>query len=67
MKTVSRFEWVDTAKGIAILMVMWGHAVIKHDAIYWWITTFHGPTFLVIIGYLYGIKIRYTSTRKKAL
>ena len=67
MKTVSRFEWVDTAKGIAILMVMWGHAVIKHDAIYWWITTFHVPTFLVITGYLYGIKIRYTSTRKKAL
>lgn len=56
MKTESRFEWVDTAKGIAILMVMWGHAVIKHDVIYWWITTFHVPTFLVITGYLYGKK-----------
>lgn len=67
MKTVSRFEWVDTAKGIAILMVMWGHAVIKHDAIYWWITTFHVPTFLVITGYLYGIKNKVHFESKKSI
>lgn len=67
MKTESRLEWVDTAKGIAILMVMWGHAVIKHDAIYWWITTFHVPTFLVITGYLYGIKNRMHFGSKKSI
>lgn len=56
MEKENRLIWIDTAKGIAILMVMWGHIVVKHDALYRWITTFHVPAFLVITGYLYGIK-----------
>lgn len=51
-----RLLWIDNAKGIAILLVMWGHVVIKHDALYYWITTFHVPMFLVLTGYLYEAK-----------
>lgn len=67
-KTENRLQWVDAAKGIAILMVMWGHTVVKHDSVYRWITTFHVPTFLVITGYLYGINNKQNyDTRKNAM
>ena len=65
-KTENRLQWVDVAKGIAILMVMWGHTVVKHDSIYRWITTIHVPTFLVITGYLYGINNKQNYGAKKS-
>ena len=67
-KTENRLQWVDVAKGIAILMVMRGHTVVKHDSVYRWITAFHVPTFLVITGYLYGVNNKQNyDTRKNAM
>lgn len=44
-----REEWVDIARGIAILLVILGHMGVARTFIY----AFHMPVFFFISGYLY--------------
>jgi len=44
-----REEWVDIARGIAMLLVVLGHMGVARTFIY----TFHMPVFFFISGYLY--------------
>lgn len=58
--------WVDFAKGIAILLVVFGHVNVgmlesnkfMNDNILWIINkiiySFHMPLFFILSGYLYG-------------
>lgn len=53
MNSDHRFKWIDAVKGIAILLVMWGH-VQEVSPLRIWIASFHVPIFLVCTGYLYA-------------
>lgn len=66
-QTHRRIEWIDSLKGLAILLVMWGH-VEKHLGIlhiYNWIGTFHVPVFLVLSGMLFNEHKKTLSTYKR--
>lgn len=45
-----RIEWVDIAKGIAIILMVMGHEV-KNQWIYTVIFSFHMPLFFILSGY----------------
>ncbi|MFD2442509.1 acyltransferase family protein [Bacillus sp. CGMCC 1.16607] len=62
MSTVSlnRTEWLDVAKGIAIMLVVIGHsASFDVSPIYW----FHMPAFFMISGYLFKPQDRIPSLK----
>lgn len=67
-----RLLWIDSLKGILILLVIVGHAIAKvigNDAAnnnYWWclIYSFHMPAFIAMSGYL---QYRSNSSNKKPL
>ncbi|OHD38167.1 MAG: hypothetical protein A2015_15015 [Spirochaetes bacterium GWF1_31_7] len=52
-----REQWIDTAKGIGILLVVVGHVFIEGNmfSVRRWIYSFHMPLFFFISGYLYRI------------
>lgn len=56
----SRIEFIDVAKGIAIICVILGHCVIQGPSndlvIYKIINSFHMPIFFIIIGYFINNK-----------
>lgn len=53
MEYKNRIEWVDIAKGIGIILVLWGHGMSSfYDEIY----RFHMPLFFLLSGYLYNSK-----------
>lgn len=47
-----RLDWIDTAKGIGIFLVVWGHFYAS-DAVKIVIYGFHMPLFFFLSGYLY--------------
>ena len=66
-----RFEWVDKLKGIAIVLVVLGHAIsgsgvfdqdvipVIWDVVYKVINSFHMPLFFFLSGFLYNRKNDY--------
>ena len=52
----NRIEWVDCAKGLAIILVVYGHALTyfspNFDSIVHVIYSFHMPLFFVLTGYV---------------
>ena len=50
----NRIRWVDTARGLGILFVIWGHYASDNLADFFY--TFHVPLFFVLSGYLFRIK-----------
>lgn len=66
--TKQRIDYIDIAKGIGILLVLWGHLYVcdyVHSAIY----LFHMPLFFFISGMFYrnptGVKVFVQKTLKK--
>lgn len=67
-----RYMYLDYLKGIAIILVVWGHVIQKSyglhtgqlyfdNSIYKFIYTFHMPLFMAISGYLfYSSALRYS-------
>ena len=53
MKKLQRLEYLDIAKGIGILLVVWAHAKGPFQS---HIYQFHMPFFFLISGYLYSSK-----------
>lgn len=54
---INRIEWVDIAKGIAILLVVLGHTGLAVGSARYldaFIYSFHLPLFFVLSGYLGG-------------
>ena len=51
-----RIQWVDFAKGLAIILVVAGHAIQKNSEIIMFIYVFHMPFFFVMAGYLLNIE-----------
>ncbi|MBC2021423.1 acyltransferase family protein [Listeria booriae] len=60
-----RMDWIDTAKGIGIFLVVWGHFYAS-DTLKIAIYGFHMPLFLFLSGYLYKQKdIRFLAFLRK--
>ena len=51
-----RLDWLDIAKGIAILLVIVGHTVNNPSIIRQVIFSFHMPLFFILAGYTFRIK-----------
>ena len=54
-KDKSRIEYIDIARGIAILLMIVGHA-IKPGLKYAFIFSFHMPLFIIVSGFFYRDK-----------
>lgn len=52
MEYMKRIEWIDLAKGIGIIFLIYGH--IADDYLTMWIYSFHIPLFFFISGYLFN-------------
>lgn len=71
VSNTSRIEWIDTIKGIVILLVVLGHkiqfglgATVIEEALYYsdtvfrFIYSFHMPCLMLLSGYFLGFTIR---------
>lgn len=52
LQTIKRIEWIDTAKGIGLLLVMFGHLHVPYMST--WIYTFHMPLFFFLSGVVFS-------------
>lgn len=53
MKDNNRIKWVDAAKGVGILMVMFGHNWLDWKYCYYFYS-FHMPLFFILAGYTFS-------------
>ncbi len=53
MKDKTRIEWVDFARGIVMLLVIWGHLDTNHIAFFTWTNAIKLPGLFVISGYFF--------------
>lgn len=61
-----RLEFIDITKGIAIILVVFGHIISNNnDKIQIWIYSFHIPIFFIITGILYNNSSSTTLSAKK--
>lgn len=51
-----RVKYIDYTKGLAILLMLFGHTMIQVNEIHKWIYSFHMPIFFIICGSLMYIK-----------
>lgn len=47
----NRIPWIDAIKGIAMILIMWGH-VQSTSPLKLWLTSFHVPLYLILSGIL---------------
>ena len=52
-KVNARIQWIDIAKGLGILLVVFGHSGFPL-VIQWWIYSFHMPLFFILSGLLFN-------------
>lgn len=52
-REVNRVEWIDVAKGIAIILMILGHCISVDSWLRLIIFSFHMPFFLIASGYFY--------------
>jgi fucose 4-O-acetylase-like acetyltransferase len=60
----NRLHYIDSAKGIGILLVIIGHHLLGAEWIVDWINSFHMPLFFVITGVLTGCHEDKRSTKQ---
>lgn len=60
-----RQKWIDAARGIAILLMLWGHN--SNDIFTHWLYYFHMPLFVFISGYVFSPKADYIECLKSQL
>lgn len=58
-----RIEWVDVARGIAIILVMIGHAPGTPKVLSEWLYTFHIPLFFFLSGFVFSAE-KYSDIKK---
>ncbi|MCF2657191.1 acyltransferase family protein [Lacrimispora saccharolytica] len=63
----SRINWIDTAKGIGIVLVVIGHTRFFPKAIIDMIFTFHMPLFFFLSGYVFREKSNFYVAQIKQL
>jgi len=63
--TDHREAWADVAKGVAILLMVYGHTCI--DSFTKFFTFFHMPLFMMVSGYFFSTKTDYRTFCKKKI
>lgn len=63
---IMRIDWIDIAKGIAILLVIIGHTVPYDSATRNVIYSFHMPLFFLLSGYTYRFSDTYAEFKVQA-
>lgn len=58
-----RIEWLDVAKGLGIICVVYGHTIFKDELWRIWIYSFHMPLFFFLSGITYNEE-KYINDRK---
>lgn len=53
---MKRNPTLDIAKGIGIILVVFGHGYSSHNPFYYWISSFHMPLFFLVTGIVYGMR-----------
>jgi fucose 4-O-acetylase-like acetyltransferase len=66
-----RLAWIDVAKGIGIILVVFGHVADSSDHAFmkplmWFVFLFHMPLFFILSGYVYKPKDDWEYVRAKA-
>ena len=56
MPQKQRITWIDTVKGVAILLILFSHSMTSYDLIKNWILAFRIPIFFIICGYIVHLK-----------
>lgn len=59
-----RIDWIDVAKGLAIILMIVGHT-IPHNIIYMFIFSFHMPFFVILSGFTYKIPKNEKDIKKR--
>lgn len=57
-----RLDYIDTAKGIGIIFVVFGHHLLEAESFRHWISCFHMPLFFIISGFLFAFRNNYSQT-----
>ena len=52
----NRIEWIDAIKGLAMILIVWGHCQ-QPSPLKLFLTSFHVPAFFTITGILYSYKM----------
>lgn len=52
IKERQRLDYIDTIKGIGIILVVIGHHLLEAEGVIVWILSYHMPLFFMITGYL---------------
>lgn len=55
----TRVKWIDTAKGIGIILVMWGHIGLNNGPISPWQSSFNMPLFFFLSGFVFSAKGKF--------
>lgn len=50
---IKRYDWIDVAKGIGIILVVIGHSRLNTGIVARWIASFHMPLFFVLAGFCF--------------
>lgn len=58
-----RITWIDSVKGLAIILLLFSHSMAQNDLLKNWIFAFHMPIFFIICGYL--VNLKYSDGFKK--
>lgn len=53
---ISRLEYIDAIKGIAILLMLLSHSMTEENMLSMWITSFNMPLFFIISGFLFSYR-----------
>ena len=61
----NRIEWLDTAKGIGIILIVLGHCLPLESFPCQIIFTFHVPLFFLLSGYVFKSKYSFNAVLKK--
>jgi fucose 4-O-acetylase-like acetyltransferase len=62
-----RVEWIDIAKGIAIILVVLGHTLSSSNPLWAIIYSFHMPLFFLLAGYTFKVKDNKTVIKSSAI
>ncbi|MDO4648731.1 MAG: acyltransferase family protein [Eubacteriales bacterium] len=63
-KEQARIYFLDTAKGLAMILVMLGHYTNIPREVNLWLSGFHLPVFFLVTGMLYSLKNEQTESTK---
>ena len=66
-RQTDQIEWINVTKGVAMLMVIWGHVSLSDNIVLLWFTKFHVPTFLILTGLLFAKTSKKLSGCKKTI